>query len=216
MRCSTGRRARAYNSLVRLLADLRRMPRWELIVLIAASGLMIGWRGAKLLFEPRVGAIVVKAEPSDATIWIDDVEVDARRPTPIEMREGTYLLSVTRAGYTASRETVEVRSDHTIHVLVTLEPSPDTGFELTSEPPGLPVWLDGVPFTGGIREQARTDFRAFRIAPGHHAIEIRGDRFRPWLQEIEVSPGHLLKVHAILVRRDDRPRPGDVTSGCIY
>jgi hypothetical protein len=183
------------------------MPRWEAVVLVAAAGLMIGWRGAKLMFEPCVGAIVVKTDPCDATVSFDDVTVGTRWPTPIEKPEGKYTLSVTRAGYTASHQVVEVRSDHTTNLLVTLEPSPDTGFELTSEPPGQLVWVDGVPFPGGMREQARTDFRAFRIAPGHHVIEIRGDRYRPWQQDVEVSAGTIVKVHAVLIRQE-RPTPG--------
>jgi hypothetical protein len=83
---------------------------------------------------------------------------------------------------------------------ITLEASPDAGFELTSEPPGGLVWFDGVPIKGPTGEQARTDFRAYRIPAGHHVLEIKGEnRFKPWRQDIDLEAGAIQKVHATLV-----------------
>ena len=87
-------------------------------------------------------------------------------------------------------QNIEVHAGQRMPLTVTLEPSPDTGFELTSEPPGGLVWLDGAAIKGAAGQQARTDFRAYRIAPGHHVLEIKGEnRFKPWRQDIEVEPG---------------------------
>jgi len=189
------------------------MARWEVVVLIAAAGVMLGWRGAKFAFESGVGEVVVKTEPWDATVRVDDLNVSTSWPEPIAITEGSHTLSVTRDGYTGRHEVVDVRADHTMRLSVTLEPSPENGFELTSDPPGQPVWLDGLPFRTESGAQARTDFRAIRIAPGRHVIEIRGERFQPWHFELEVSPGALSKIHAVLLDRRQPPSSDERRAG---
>jgi len=81
----------------------------------------------------------------------------------------------------------------------TREPSVDTGFEITSDPPGREVWIDGEPINGphGI---VRTDFRAMRVPAGTHRLELPGDdEFLIWQRVIDVQDGSIVKVHAVLV-----------------
>jgi hypothetical protein len=104
-----------------------------------------------------------------------------------------------RPGYTRNDQSVEVHAGQVATLAVTLEAAADTGFELTSEPPGGLVWLDGNPMSGP-DGQARTDFRAYRIPPGKHVVEIKGDPKRqPWREEVQVEPGVIRKIKAILV-----------------
>jgi eukaryotic-like serine/threonine-protein kinase len=148
----------------------------------------------------RPGQIEVTVTPADATVLVDNVKVGDHSPVSLDKPPGPYTLSVIRDGYVRSDQNVEVRAGQRLPLTVNLEPSPDTGFELTSEPPGGLVWLDGAPIKGASGQQARTDFRAFRITPGHHILEIKGeDRFRPWRQDVDVQPGAIQKVHATLV-----------------
>jgi serine/threonine-protein kinase len=62
------------------------------------------------------------------------------------------------------------------------------------------VWLDGTPFM--IEEhgkQATTNFKAFRVAPGRHVIEIKGNpKYKDWRQEIFQEAGQTLRIHADL------------------
>ncbi|HVV15829.1 MAG TPA: serine/threonine-protein kinase [Polyangia bacterium] len=156
----------------------------------------------------RPGRIEVTATPADATVLVDNVKVGDHSPVSLDKPPGPYTLSVIRDGYVRSDQNVEVRAGQRLPLAVNLEPSPDTGFEVTSEPPGGLVWLDGAPIKGASGQQARTDFRAFRITPGHHVLEIKGeDRFRPWRQDVDVQPGAIQKVHALLV-----PAAGGATS----
>ncbi len=174
------------------------MPRWEKAVLSAAVVLMAAWAAGQEMRE-RPGRIAVNVVPADATVMIDNVKVGERSLT-VERLPGVYTLSVTRDGYTREDRDIEVRRDHTVALNVTLEPSPDTGFELTSDPPGALVWLDGVPMRGAPGQQARANFRASRITPGHHVLEMRdGIRFKHWRQEFEVEAGTIRKIHATLV-----------------
>ena len=148
----------------------------------------------------RAGRIEVTVTPPDATVLVDNVKVGDHSPVSLDKPPGPYTLSVIRDGYVRSDQNVDVRAGQRLPLAVNLEPSPDTGFELTSEPPGGLVWLDGAPIKGASGQQARTDFRAFRITPGHHVLEIKGeDRFRPWRQEVDVQPGAIQKVHASLL-----------------
>jgi hypothetical protein len=148
----------------------------------------------------RPGRIELSTVPADAVVLIDNAKVGDHSPVSLERPPGPYTLSVTRDGYVRSDQNIELKAGEPLPLSVTLEPSPDTGFELTSEPPGGLVWLDGAPIKGASGQQARTDFRAFRIAPGKHLLEIKGEnRFRPWRQDVEVDPGLVRKVHAMLI-----------------
>ncbi len=140
---------------------------------------------------------------------VDNTKVGDHSPVTFERPPGHYTVSVTRDGYVRYDKPIEVHAGEPVPLTVALEPSPDTGFELTSEPPGGLVWLDGAAIRGATGQQARTDFRAFRIAPGHHLLEIKGEnRFKPWRQDIDVEPGAIAKVHAMLI-----PASGSAPSG---
>jgi len=145
-----------------LLKELREMPRWETAVLGAAVVLMAAWTAGQEM-RARPGRIVVNVVPADAMVMIDNVKVGTGSRT-VERLPGPYTLSITRDGYSRSDQNIEVRRDHAVTLNVTLEPSPDTGFELTSDPPGALVWLDGLPVRDGSGEPARSNFRASRMA----------------------------------------------------
>jgi hypothetical protein len=147
----------------------------------------------------KAGQLLVTTVPSDATVSIDNVKVADHSPASIEKAPGSYTLSITRDGYVRSDQNVEIRAGQPAALAVTLEPSPDTGFELLSDPPGGLVWLDGAPLSSPTG-QARTDFRASRIPPGHHVLEIKGEsRFQPWKQDIEIEAGSIRKIRATLI-----------------
>jgi hypothetical protein len=148
----------------------------------------------------RTGKIELSIVPNDATVLLNNTKVGEHSPLSLERPPGLYMLSVMRDGYVRNDQNLELRAGQSAPVAVTLEPSPDTGFEFTSEPPGGLVWLDGAPINGAQGQQARTNFRAFRIPPGHHVLEIKGEaRFKPWQQDVEIEPGVLRKIHAVLI-----------------
>ena len=147
----------------------------------------------------KPGRLQLATVPADATVLVDNAKVGDHSPLALEKTPGSYTLSVTKDGYVRSDQNIEIRAGQSVALNITLEPSPDTGFELSSDPPGGLVWLDGAPISGP-NGQARTDFRAYRIPPGHHVLEIKGEnRFRPWRQDIEVEPGSIRKIRATLL-----------------
>jgi hypothetical protein len=169
-----------------------------LLLLLVAGGVI----GGTLYWYTSVnkpGRLQLVTVPADATVLIDNVKVGDHSPLALDKPPGSYTLSVVKDGYVRDDQTIPIVAGQPLARSVTLSPSPDTGFELASEPPGGLVWLDGAAIPGP-NGQARTDFRALRIAPGHHVLEIKGEsRFRPWKEDIEVEPGQIRKIHATLV-----------------
>ncbi|HTA19778.1 MAG TPA: protein kinase [Polyangia bacterium] len=173
---------------------------WYLLLLLIGAGVVGGtvyWN------QNKPGHLQLVTVPADATVLVDNVKVSDHSPVTIDKPAGTFALAVTKDGYLKNEQNVEIHAGQPLALNVTLEPSPDTGFELSSDPPGGLVWLDGAPISGP-NGQARTDFRAYRIPPGHHVLEIKGEnRFRPWKEDIEVEPGSIRKVRATLVPSTD-------------
>ena len=166
---------------------------------VAALAIILGGAGIYAWSVNRAGKLDITAVPADSAILVENVKVADRSPFLLEKPPGSYTVSVVRPGYTRNDQSVEVRAGQSATLSVTLEPAADTGFELTSEPPGGLVWLDGNAMSGP-DGQARTDFRAYRIPPGKHVLEIRGDPKRQaWREEVEIEPGVIKKVKAILV-----------------
>jgi hypothetical protein len=187
-----------------LFRELSRLPRWEATVLALSMAAMAGWFAGKASEADRRGMIAVTAEPEDARVLVDNVVV-GRSSVLVDKPPGRYTVSVTLDGYTRSDQVVEVLRGRTVTIAVKLEPSPDTGFELTSDPPGALAWLDGKPL-GTAEWQTRTNFRASGIAPGRHLLELRGGwfgdaprEFKHWRLEFEVEPGTIRKIHATLM-----------------
>jgi hypothetical protein len=132
-------------------------------------------------------------------VTVDGVGLHEGPPYVIERRPGIYHVAVVRDGYVPREQDVEIRTARVERVELELEASPETGFELTSQPPGGLVWLDGQAFAvNETGKQATTNFRASRITPGRHVLEIKGDpRFKDWRQEVFQEPGQTLKIQAM-------------------
>ncbi len=185
-----------------------RLPRRSLyggIAILAAVAAAGGFWAYKRANQP--GQLVVTVTPADAVILIDDVKVAEKSPFTVERPPGSYTLSAARPGYVRSDQMIELAAGEPFEAKLALEASPDTGFELTSDPPGELVWLDGSPLmapgSDGKMQQHRTDLRAQRIAPGKHVIEIKGNaRFKEWKHEIELQPDVTTKIHAPLIGID--------------
>jgi hypothetical protein len=138
-------------------------------------------------------------EPAAASVFIDGAPLGDQTRSAIIMKPGRHRLLVTMPGYTRDDRSIEVGTDETLSVRVKLEASPDTGFEITSEPRGLLVWLDGEPVRGP-SGPARTDFRMIRISPGLHMVGVGGTESEPatWRRTVVVEPNEVAKVHAVV------------------
>ncbi|MDX2021292.1 MAG: protein kinase [Deltaproteobacteria bacterium] len=166
----------------------------------------------------RAGQLALQISPEDAEVLIDDQPIKGTFPQTIERNPGDYIVSVSAPGYDKVVKNIEVKAGTKEVVELKLRASPDTGFELTSEPPDRPVWLDGKPLTAGedgSGPQIRTNFKADRVAPGKHVLEIKDNPdFKDWRYEFVQEPGRILKVQATLEPKEggkpaegNRPKP---------
>ena len=162
---------------------------------------MIVGGGGAYMFMTRPGMLQVSVKPQDARLAVDGVLITAGPPYQLDKRPGVYHLTVARVGYVTREQTIQISAGQAGHMDIELEPAPDTGFDLTSQPSGGLVWLDGQPLTIDEHgKQATTNFHASRIAPGPHVIEIRGNAsYQPWRQEFLQEAGRTVRLHAELV-----------------
>jgi serine/threonine protein kinase len=179
------------------LRSLRPPSRVKYYLLFLAFMALGG--GGGYLYLTRSGKMQIAVKPADARVSVDGVALSEGPPFVIERRPGIYHVSVARDGYVSRERDAEIRAARMERMEIELEASPETGFELTSQPPGGLVWLDGKEFVvGETGKQATTNFRASRITPGRHVLEIKGDpHFKDWRQEIYQEPGQTLKIQAI-------------------
>ena len=134
----------------------RRAPVATFLVL----GLLVASVYGLYNFLFRPGKLAIEVVPQDAVVRVDG-EVVKGPPYHVQKPPGSYNLSFNKDGYSKYEQTVEIRAGESERIRVHLEPSADTGFELTSDPPGQLVWLDGQPFTG----------QRSRRSPGAHRLQ---------------------------------------------
>jgi hypothetical protein len=177
------------------------------VALIAV--LLVGAAGTYFYFT-RAGQLHIVVTPADATIAIDEKPIQGSPPLRLQPKPGQYDISFRREGYVRKDMQVEIRPGQSKEIQINLDPSPYTGFELTSEPTGMLVWMDDQPFIGAGGQQARTDFKAYPVIPGRHTLAIRGDdRFEEWKTEFYQDPGKTMTIRAVL-RHKGAPPPGGV------
>jgi eukaryotic-like serine/threonine-protein kinase len=180
-------------------AEPRPRSRTRYVALAAVLLALLGG-GAAYFFVSRAGNLQIAVAPADARLSVDGVAIAGEPPYTIARRPGVYRLAVARPGYVTREDRVQISAGQQGHVEIDLEPSADSGFDLTSEPSGGLVWLDDKPLVADDRgKQATTRFHASRIAPGPHMVEIRGNpQLRDWRQEFYQEPGQTMRLHAVL------------------
>ncbi|MCG5054281.1 MAG: protein kinase [Myxococcales bacterium] len=176
---------------------------------IAATLVVLAVGALALTQINRSGTLELKIIPEDAEVLIDDQAVKGRFPLAVDRAPGDYIVSVSAPGYDKAVKNIEVKAGEKAVFEVQLRASADTGFELVSEPPDQPVWLDGRPLTAGedgSGPQIRTNFKADRVAPGRHVLEIKDvEAYKDWSYEFVQEPGLVLKIAARLEPKDAAP-----------
>jgi PEGA domain len=150
------------------------------------------------------GRLELTTEPSEATVFIDGNQVHEQPRSSLRLKRGPHTLSVTMPGYARSDQNIVITPDQALRLAVKLEPSHATGFLITSDPPGMSVWLDGerMMATSG---PALTDFRAVRIPPGAHLLELKEEGRRLyWRKAVLIEPDEMTRVHAVMAPNSER------------
>ena len=176
-----------------VLRTRRRRQRVIVGVVAAAALALVG--AVQMARSLAPGVVDVKVSPEDAILVVDGETMNG--PPPLSMRGGSHQITATRPGYVSQSQSVDVAAGERRTVAFQLLVSPETGLELTSEPEGALIWLDGAPVLTTTGAQAETTYIVTRVRPGKHTVEFRIPP-RLWKQEVEIPPDRLLKVHGKL------------------
>jgi serine/threonine protein kinase/outer membrane biosynthesis protein TonB len=181
-------------------------------VLLVAAGAVAAWRHFS---AAHPGTLQISTVPADATIMIGDSKIADHSPVTLDRPPGVYTISVTRDGYVRSEQSIEVKEGQVVVLPITLAQSTETGIEVTSDPPGMPVWLDGAPLGAG-DTAARAEGHTYSVQPGKHVLEIRGDsKYKPWREEVEIEPGTIRNFSVQLARVDSAEPSRRATTGVV-
>jgi hypothetical protein len=167
----------------------RRQQRLIALGVVAAVVAVAGMVQMGRTLSP--GVIDVNLAPDDALLEVDGQLIQGR--PPLSIPRGKHLITATRPGYVSeSREVVVDPGEHR-WIGFALAVSPDTGLEITSEPEGALIWLDGAPVLTTTGAQAETSYIVTRVRPGKHVVELRAGGKR-WKKEIDVPPEKIVPV----------------------
>jgi tRNA A-37 threonylcarbamoyl transferase component Bud32 len=177
-------------------------PRRPVVLRAALAGAVVALivTAALLYHGPRAapGQLEIVSVPPDAAIFIGEKKLGEHSPLMVQASPGRYTLRVVRDGYDPVYHPFEIRSREALRIPVNLRVSEATRLEVTSDPPGARLLLDGAPITtsGG---DARTPHTITRVTPGRHVIEMDDvAEHSPWRSEIEVVLGAHRKIHGAL------------------
>ena len=168
------------------------LPTWAAVVIGVLATLLVFAIGFATLtsqgFFRRPGAIALEFQPTDARVFLDDRLVANGSPVSLEELEpGTHVISVRADGFEEAVRPVAVSAGKTRILSIRLRPREEAAqLEVTSDPPGLEIHLDGRN-TG-----QRTPFQFVDMSVGVHRIEmLRTDGALVHRAELKLEAGGL-------------------------
>ena len=143
--------------------------------------------------EP-MGSLQITSEPLGAAVFIDG-RTTGKTPTTIKsIKAGTYTVKLTREGYKDLVTTVKVSEEQAskvegnlVMVPKPVEPEPMGSLQITSDPPGAEILIDGT--TSG-----KTPTKLENVTAGSHNIKLRQKGFKDFVANVTVSAGQAAEV----------------------
>ena len=162
-----------------------------------------------------VGRVHVDSQPQGATVTLDG-QPHGVTPTDVaDVPFGAHEIKLELKGYAPTTETVLLTADAaepTVSVSLS-RTAPATGAaEISSEPPGAAVRIDGTPV-------GQTPFVDPKMKSGAHRVEVLKDGYEPWSGSVTVQAGKRARVDARLrfaIVAAPVPRPEEVDVNRIY
>src|SRR6185436_15085252 len=176
-----------------VLRSKRRRQRLLAVLGVGALAAIIAVVQLARALAPAV--VDVKLDPPDATLVVDGITMDG--VPPISVPRGSHRVTAQRPGFVSQTEELHVEPGERRTMAFQLAVSPDTGVEITSEPEGALIWLDGAPVLTTTGAQAETTYIVTRVRPGKHSIDLKLPP-RAWRKEVDVQPDKILPVHGKL------------------
>jgi formylglycine-generating enzyme required for sulfatase activity/serine/threonine protein kinase len=143
---------------------------------------------ATLVPEP-FGDITIQSQPPGAVILVDKKELGHTPATLTKLAQGNHQLQLQKEGFDPWERQVEIRALQLAEIQAALV-SAFGGIMVTSKPEGATVFVDGkmlgvTPFTG-------------EAPKGKRLVELKKETYLDGRQEVEISAGQPVNVHADL------------------
>jgi hypothetical protein len=144
---------------------------------------------------PTTGLLTFQVQPTDAEIRLEGKEPHVGSPWSIELAGGVHAVEIRRSGYKAWLSSVELAANENQRLRVELLPigsnaaSAEGTLSLTSTPPGLETFLDGLPLA------QRTPFK-IQVKAGPHTIVVKQGGVEIWRHSIKAEANSEYELHA--------------------
>jgi hypothetical protein len=168
--------------------------RRRLMAVVAAAAVVALVSLVQLVRSLTPAQVQVQVEPEDATLMVDGTGMMG---PSLSIPRGAHKITALRAGYVGQSEEVDLAPGDRRSLSFRLVVSPETGVEITSEPEGALVWLDGAPVLTTTGAQAETTYIVTRVRPGKHTVDLKVGA-RSWHKQIDVQPDKIVPVHGKL------------------
>ena len=126
----------------------------------------------------KTGTILVKSEPANAKIYLDDKEA-GKTPATLRPVCGIHTVEVRADGYEVWRQSVEVEADEEKLLIAALQIKTSSVL-VESKPTNATIYLDG-------DEVGITPDTLKSIIPGKHLVEVKMAGYKVWSKSIMVK-----------------------------
>jgi len=127
------------------------------------------------------GILVIRSEPSGATVLIDGVERGATTYQAKQIAAGTHTVEIQKPLYKPYLETITVASDDILEVNPTLEA--DFGrLSINSNPSGAMVYIDG-------QQKGLTPYEVERFQSGEYDLRLVKQLYHENIQKFTIQAG---------------------------
>jgi len=148
---------------------------------------------------PALGRISITSSPSGADVYLDGASKGTAPVILNEISPGKHVIWCKKTDFEDLQQSIEVTSGNFAIVACALVQTPTptsiptTGsLSVFSIPSGASIYLDTV-------YKGDTPNTITCVSTGTHNIELKFERFKPWVDSINVEAGSTSKVSASLV-----------------
>ncbi|HIE28389.1 TPA: PEGA domain-containing protein [Candidatus Poribacteria bacterium] len=141
--------------------------------------------------EPKPGALEVKSEPSGARVRIDGKDVGVTPYRKWVSSKEEHSITVSAEGYYPESRKVTVQPEGKEVVSVVLKEIPKGTLEISSEPSGAKVWIDG-------KDVGVTPYSGLIIASEEHNVILSAKGYKFKSQKVTVKQGEKRVVSVVL------------------
>jgi D-lyxose ketol-isomerase len=142
------------------------------------------------ILQIKAGSVSVKSEPSDAKAFVDGKESGTTPFTMTDLKPGTHMVEVSKAGHENWSEKVVVEADKENSIVALLQKI-TSSISIKSTPSKAKIYIDG-------EDSGTTPATLSSIPVGPHEIEIKIAGHEDWKRSVIIKERKEKSLNAIL------------------